>query len=57
VTDVGLRRRRNEDAFAIEALPQGAARRLLRAALDAGGRDNVTAAVIPCPPPVGERGR
>jgi hypothetical protein len=23
----------------------------------AGGRDTVTAAVIPCPPPVGERGR
>ncbi|MEU5991986.1 protein phosphatase 2C domain-containing protein [Spirillospora sp. NPDC047418] len=37
--------------------PLGAARRLLRAALEAGGRDNVTAAVIPCPPPVGERGR
>nr|WP_239067528.1 protein phosphatase 2C domain-containing protein [Actinomadura bangladeshensis] len=37
--------------------PIGAARRLLRAALDAGGRDNVTAAVIPCPPPVGERSR
>ncbi|GAA1789624.1 hypothetical protein GCM10009735_21400 [Actinomadura chokoriensis] len=37
--------------------PVGAARRLLRAALDVGGRDNVTAAVIPCPPPVGERSR
>ncbi|TDB95001.1 protein phosphatase 2C domain-containing protein [Actinomadura sp. 7K534] len=31
--------------------PRGAARRLLRAALDAGGHDNVTVAVIPCPPP------
>ncbi|MGP4026189.1 PP2C family protein-serine/threonine phosphatase [Actinomadura sp. 3N407] len=31
--------------------PLGAARRLLRAALDAGGHDNVTVAVLPCPPP------
>ena len=31
--------------------PLGAARRLLRAALDAGGHDNVTVAVIPFPPP------
>ncbi|MFA1548832.1 PP2C family serine/threonine-protein phosphatase [Actinomadura chokoriensis] len=37
--------------------PMGAARRLLRAALDAGGRDNVTVAVIPCSPPGRERGR
>ncbi|NKZ08888.1 PP2C family protein-serine/threonine phosphatase [Actinomadura latina] len=37
--------------------PLGAARRLLRAALDAGGRDNVTAAVLPWPPPGRERGR
>ncbi|MFB4304683.1 PP2C family protein-serine/threonine phosphatase [Actinomadura sp. GTD37] len=37
--------------------PMGAARRLLRAALDAGGRDNVTVAVLPCAPPGGERGR
>ncbi|MCP9951614.1 protein phosphatase 2C domain-containing protein [Actinomadura madurae] len=39
--------------------PLGAARRLLRAALDAGGHDNVTVAVIPCPPPepIRERGR
>ncbi|MFG2090932.1 MULTISPECIES: protein phosphatase 2C domain-containing protein [unclassified Spirillospora] len=31
--------------------PLGVARRLLRAALDAGGHDNVTVAVLPCPPP------
>jgi serine/threonine protein phosphatase PrpC len=37
--------------------PMGAARRLLRAALDAGGHDNVTAAVLPWPPRGGERGR
>jgi serine/threonine protein phosphatase PrpC len=39
--------------------PLGAARRLLRAALDAGGHDNVTVAVIPYPPPepTRERGR
>ncbi|MFA1540438.1 PP2C family protein-serine/threonine phosphatase [Actinomadura monticuli] len=37
--------------------PMAVARRLLRAALEAGGRDNVTVAVVPCPPPGGERGR
>ncbi|WP_433475778.1 PP2C family protein-serine/threonine phosphatase [Spirillospora sp. CA-142024] len=37
--------------------PLGAARRLLRAALDAGGHDNVTVAVIPCPPPEPSRER
>ncbi|TDD65982.1 protein phosphatase [Actinomadura darangshiensis] len=37
--------------------PLGAARRLLRAALDAGGHDNVTVAVIPCPPPGASRER
>ncbi|MEU8802497.1 protein phosphatase 2C domain-containing protein [Spirillospora sp. NPDC048819] len=31
--------------------PLDVARRLLRAALDAGGHDNVTVAVLPCPPP------
>lgn len=93
VSDAGLRRRRNEDAFAIVALPPGAAavvcdgvatapgsdeasRRAAdaglavltgrvsvgmdpqgatRAALDAGGRDNVTVAVIPCSPSGRER--
>ncbi|WP_141579433.1 PP2C family serine/threonine-protein phosphatase [Actinomadura sp. WMMA1423] len=39
--------------------PLGTARRLLRAALDAGGHDNVTVAVLPYPPPepTRERGR
>ncbi|MGH3243132.1 MAG: PP2C family protein-serine/threonine phosphatase, partial [Spirillospora sp.] len=35
--------------------PIHVARRLLRAALDAGGHDNVTAAVIPWPPPRASR--
>ncbi|TDC97047.1 protein phosphatase 2C domain-containing protein [Actinomadura sp. 7K507] len=35
--------------------PLGAVRRLLRAALGAGGHDNVTVAVIPCPPPESSR--
>ncbi|TDC41692.1 serine/threonine-protein phosphatase [Actinomadura sp. KC345] len=35
--------------------PLGAVRRLLRAALAAGGHDNVTVAVIPCPPPESSR--
>jgi serine/threonine protein phosphatase PrpC len=34
-----------------EAGPLGAARRLVRAALDAGGHDNVTVVVIEFPPP------
>ncbi|MGI5203314.1 protein phosphatase 2C domain-containing protein [Spirillospora sp. CA-108201] len=37
--------------------PLGAARTLVRRALDAGGRDNITVAVIPVPPPGGSGGR
>ncbi|MFF4241222.1 hypothetical protein ACFYYL_35570 [Actinomadura geliboluensis] len=58
--DVGLRRRWNEDAVARGGDgPAGAARLLLRAALDAGGHDNVTVAVLPSPSPGAgrERGR
>ncbi|WP_262402767.1 hypothetical protein [Actinomadura sp. CNU-125] len=32
--------------------PLGAARTLVRHALDAGGRDNITVAVVPLPSPV-----